>query len=69
MKKIIFALSLLLIICGCATKKDNSNKALADYINTISIVDLKTYLTIIASDEMEGRETGSEGQKKAGLFD
>lgn len=68
MKKIIFALSLLLIIGGCATKKDNSNKSLADYINTISMVDLKTNLTIIAADDMEGRETGSEGQKKAGRY-
>ena len=29
---------------------------------------LRTNLTIIASDEMEGRETGSEGQKKAGRY-
>jgi len=67
MKKIIFALSLLLIISGCATKKENG-KGLAQYINSISTVDLKTNLTIIAADDMEGRETGSEGQKKAGRY-
>lgn len=67
MKKIIFALSLLLIISGCATKKENG-KGLAQYINSISAVDLKTNLTIIAADDMEGRETGSEGQKKAGRY-
>ena len=68
MKKIILALSLLLFLSGCATKKENPNKALADYINSISTVDLKTNLTIIAADDMEGRETGSEGQKKAGRY-
>jgi Zn-dependent M28 family amino/carboxypeptidase len=29
---------------------------------------LKTQLYIVASDEMEGRDTGSEGQKKAGRY-
>lgn len=38
------------------------------YINSISIEDLKTNLTIIASDKMQGRDTGSEGQKEAGRY-
>jgi Zn-dependent M28 family amino/carboxypeptidase len=38
------------------------------YLSTISIESLRTNLTYIASDETEGRETGSEGQKKAGKF-
>ena len=37
-------------------------------MNAISVIDLKTNLTFIASDEMQGRETGSEGQKKAGRY-
>lgn len=36
-----------------------------DYANTITAEDLKTHLYIYASDEMEGRMTGSAGQKKA----
>lgn len=36
-----------------------------DYANTITAEDLKTHLYIYASDEMEGRMTGSKGQKLA----
>lgn len=39
-----------------------------EYIKTITQADLKTHLEVIASDEMEGRETGSRGQKKAGNY-
>jgi hypothetical protein len=67
MKKTIISLSLLLIISSCATKKDTIN-IIDGYVNSISIGDLRTNLTIIASDDMEGRETGSEGQKKAGRY-
>lgn len=38
------------------------------YIKSISKESLKTNLFIIASDEMEGRDTGSKGQKKAGDY-
>jgi hypothetical protein len=38
------------------------------YIKSISKESLKTNLYIIASDEMEGRDTGSKGQKKAGDY-
>ena len=38
------------------------------YIQTITEDELRTHLTIVAADSMEGRETGSEGQKKAGLY-
>ncbi len=67
MKKILFSISLLLLISSCATQKDTPDKV-ADYLNEISIADLRTNLKIIASDAMEGRETGSEGQKKAGRY-
>lgn len=66
MKKILL-FALLLTVLGCATQKDNAG-GVAKYSNAISINDLKANLTIIASDEMEGRETGSEGQKKAGRY-
>jgi len=33
-------------------------------MNTITAKELKDHLSIVASDEMQGRDTGSEGQKK-----
>lgn len=41
---------------------------LKTYEATISEADLKKHLTYIASDELEGRDTGSEGQKKAAKY-
>ncbi len=38
------------------------------YAETITQTDLKKHLTIIASAEMEGRETGTEGQRKAAAY-
>jgi hypothetical protein len=38
------------------------------YGNQISSGDLKDYLTILASDAMEGRKTGTRGQKMAAAF-
>ena len=38
------------------------------YENSITASDLKKHLTIIASDDMQGRDTGSEGQKKTGEY-
>ncbi|SFB73742.1 Peptidase family M28 [Flexibacter flexilis DSM 6793] len=35
------------------------------YANTITVADLTKHLTIIASDSLEGRETGEKGQKLA----
>lgn len=38
------------------------------YMNTITSKDLIKHLFIVASDSMEGRDTGSKGQKKAGEY-
>lgn len=35
---------------------------------TITAADMESYLTVLASDEFEGRETGTEGQRKAAEF-
>ncbi|MBC7867097.1 MAG: M28 family peptidase [Gloeobacteraceae cyanobacterium ES-bin-316] len=40
----------------------------AKYANYISIPQLQKHLSIIASDSMEGRETGTEGQRKAAAY-
>lgn len=74
MKKILVPIAFFIIAVSCATKKVSAPKTLSttkpalDYINTITSENLRKHLTIIASDEMEGRETGSEGQKKAGRY-
>ncbi len=38
------------------------------YAETITGADLKKHLSIVASAEMEGRETGTEGQRKAAAY-
>ncbi len=44
------------------------DKAAVKYANTITPEDMRAKLTVLASDEFEGRETGTEGQKKASRF-
>jgi Zn-dependent M28 family amino/carboxypeptidase len=66
------AIALLLIVgifSNCTSQKSiTKNVTTADYSKYISQESLTTNLTIIASDEMEGRDTGTEGQKKAGRY-
>src|SRR5438445_871683 len=38
------------------------------YASQITADDLKPYLSVLASDSLEGRETGKIGQKKAAHF-
>lgn len=70
MKKIV----ILLLIASAFSCKNTQSLSFKDnldptkYIDLINEEDLKTMLYIVASDEMEGRETGSKGQKKAGLY-
>ncbi|MGH2665229.1 M28 family metallopeptidase [Flavobacterium sp.] len=69
-KIILFAIAAI-SLNSCSTKKDAVAKSTADvtkYVNSISADELKTHLYVVASDEMEGRETGSKGQKKAGQY-
>jgi Peptidase family M28 len=39
-----------------------------EYQNSITAADLEKHLKIIAADDMEGRDTGSEGQRKAAKY-
>lgn len=68
MKKQLTALFLaaITLIISAAMKKGpaNPNK----YAETITANDLRTHLTILASDEYEGRETGEKGQKMAAEY-
>ncbi|HKX87222.1 MAG TPA: M28 family metallopeptidase [Flavobacterium sp.] len=50
------------------SSKPEEAVAITKYMNTITAEDLKTHLYIVASDEMQGRNTGEEGQKKAGKY-
>lgn len=67
MKKLIPYLSiLLLIVAGTTQAQEKTNPE--PYAATILEEDLKDLLTIIASDALEGRETGKRGQKMAAAF-
>lgn len=69
MKKFFFLSFLLALNLSCSSQIAKvSSVNPTPYLNTITAADLKTYLTIVASDAMEGRETGSVGQKKAGEY-
>ncbi|TKD66229.1 M28 family peptidase [Flavobacterium sp. ASW18X] len=71
MKRTLFGLAILLVSCNSSqpTVSENSTETKAldpvPYANTITEQDLKTHLYTYASDEFEGRETGTPGQKKA----
>lgn len=60
---------LLFFLVGCATQvKENDEINPKTYAQTITVSELKNYLTTFASDEFEGRKTGEPGQKKAAAF-
>jgi len=63
MKKIVCSIVGVLLYAGVMAQSP-----LKTYEATITEADLKKYLTYIASDELEGRDTGSEGQKKAARY-
>ncbi len=77
MKKILLLCPLLALSISCSTHKTNeaptasTTKPMVEptkYLKLITPTDLKTLLTVVASDEMEGRDTGTKGQKKAGEY-
>lgn len=63
MKK-IFILPLLLVCASGFAQMDDAAK----YAGVIRTSELQKHLTVIASDEMQGRETGTEGQRKAAAY-
>ncbi|MBV1888290.1 MAG: M28 family peptidase, partial [Urechidicola sp.] len=66
MKK-LFTLSALLF-AGFSFAQTSQNEIAMKYAETITIEDLKEDLTILASDALEGRETGKRGQKMAAAY-
>lgn len=63
MKKIAFV-PLLFICVQLFAQNDDASK----YASVINVDGLKKHLTVIAGDEMQGRETGTEGQRKAAAY-
>ena len=59
---------LFLVFVCCKSISFAQTNIAANYGNLITGSDLKKHLTIIASDEMDGRETGTEGQRKAAAY-
>lgn len=55
---------MLLLSSGLFAQDENAAKFAA----TVTAADLKTHLTIVAGKEMEGRETATEGQRKAAAY-
>jgi len=83
MKKLFIPLFSIAVLVSCESAKVSRNgnspasaspsevKGDRDFLaayKTIKADDLKKNLYVIASDEMEGRDTGSPGQKKAGVY-
>lgn len=50
------------------SKPEKERDIAKTYAETITANELRQILTVVASDEMEGRETATEGQKKAEAF-
>lgn len=68
MKKILFLFLFATSISGFSQMANIDDSNPTKYINTITSKDLTKLLYTVASDSMEGRDTGSKGQKKAGEF-
>lgn len=64
----LFPLLAFALLQSCAANLSYSGSPFKKSFESITSEELKTHLYIVASDEMEGRETGSEGQKKAGRY-
>ena len=74
MKNLLFLCSFCVFISCGQTKsqptqvKNGRTVDLTKYLNTITASELEKHLYIVADDSMQGRDTGSEGQKKAGKY-
>ena len=56
------------ISAHAAAGSNTWNNTFREAMQSITATDLKKHLYIIAADDMQGRDTGSEGQKKAGRY-
>ena len=63
-----FALVFSMLLCGVETHAADPNSVGLDASKSITPERLRAQLTLIASDEFEGRETSYRGQKLAALY-
>ncbi len=68
MKQYIFLIALVFGAIHVKAQEVPVDNNPATYAKTITTDDLKKHLSIIASDDFQGRETGSEGLAKAGKY-
>ena len=68
--KFLLLSSFIVLAAACNATKTGENKksAATKYANTITAEDLKTHLYTFADDKMEGRMTGTDGQKMAAEY-
>jgi hypothetical protein len=66
-KKLITCVGMLLSAMASAQTKPALKDAVP-FAKTVTAADLKTHLSVIAGPEMEGRETATEGQRKAAAY-
>ncbi len=68
MKKIGAFLVVFTLIYSCNTYKKNTNKTTSITVKDIDTVTVRRHLYTLASDEMEGRATGTPGIEKAAQY-
>jgi Zn-dependent M28 family amino/carboxypeptidase len=68
MKKIAYLFIASTFIISCNSVKNSSNKKGESKVATIDSVTVRKHLYTLASDEMEGRGTGTTGIEKAAVY-
>ncbi|MFT5761860.1 MAG: Zn-dependent M28 family amino/carboxypeptidase [Polaribacter sp.] len=66
MKKIVTLLVAFVLIYSCKTEKKNTNQEIT--VESIDTTTVRKHLYTLASDEMEGRRTGTPGIEKAAQY-
>lgn len=67
MKKLMISISLVASMAAQAQTKPNLKEAVK-YAQSITAADLRKHLEVLAGPGMEGRETATEGQRKAAAY-
>jgi hypothetical protein len=70
MRRLVFALSFAMALVALTSARASAQKIpdARPFAGSITAQDLKEHLYIVASKEFEGRETGTEGQRKAAAY-
>lgn len=68
LRNLLLLFNLLLLLNFFPRKSAFSQSLKKDYADALSEDSIRSYLSVLASDSLEGRETGYPGQKKAAAF-